>query len=365
MRNETWAAVLISRAGLRLIERLRAHKVFDLWIPDRLRNAVLPSMGSTHIYNGPLKDLVRDKFHAYDHWIFVVSVGAVVRLIAPVLRNKYSDPSVTVLDDAGHYAICLLSCHVRGGNQATYDVAKILQAIPVITTGSESLGVPALDMIGKEWEWSLDPSTTISVMSRMMLDNEPIGVIQESGPLHWNYRDYFVSRLYDSWTSVPKPVMDEMKGWIWITHRHVPPPDTTGNKPILIYHPKVLSVGIGFSRNTPPEDFEQLLVQTFTEHHLAVDSVAQLATIDIKQGDLALRTFATSHGWPVVYFSAKELNTIVLDQATHNPHVFHATGAMAVAEPAAILAAQGGNLIVRKVKSERVTMAVSLLSALG
>ncbi|WP_053957924.1 cobalt-precorrin 5A hydrolase [Sulfobacillus thermosulfidooxidans] len=365
MRKETWAAVLISRAGLRLIERLRPHKVFDLWVPDRLSDAVLRSIGPTYTYNGPLKDVVREKFHAYDHWIFVMSLGAVVRLIAPILRDKYSDPSVTVLDDAGQYAICLLSCHVRGGNQATYDVAKILQAIPVMTTGSESLGVPALDMIGKEWEWSLDSSAMIPVMSRMMLDNEPIGVIQESGPMHWNYRDYFASRIYHSWTAVPQSVMDEMKGWIWITHRQVSPPHATLNKPILIYHPKVLTVGIGFSRNTPLEDFEQLLVQIFREHHLAVDSVAQVATIDIKQGDLTFKIFATSHGWPIVYYSAAELNAIVFDQATHNPHVFRATGAMAVAEPAAILGAQGGNLIVRKVKSDRVTMAVGLVRAFG
>ena len=44
-----------------------------------------------------------------------MAVGAAVRLTAPLLGSKHTDPPVVVVDDAGHHAVVLLGAH-HGGN---------------------------------------------------------------------------------------------------------------------------------------------------------------------------------------------------------------------------------------------------------
>src|SRR3990167_4689324 len=56
-------------------------------------------------YEEPLKDLIAKIFDGYITLVFYVSLGAVVRLIAPVLKDKKTDPAVLVVDDAGKYVI--------------------------------------------------------------------------------------------------------------------------------------------------------------------------------------------------------------------------------------------------------------------
>ena len=82
--------------------------------------------------------LLADTFGAYDCHVFVISVGAVVRMVAPLLVNKKVDPAVLCVDDAARFSICVLSGHVGRGNQYTERTAAILGATPVVTTASDA-----------------------------------------------------------------------------------------------------------------------------------------------------------------------------------------------------------------------------------
>ena len=92
--------------------------------------------------NGPQKsglaELTRDVWDRYDGLIFVMATGIVVRMIAPLLKDKYHDPAVVVVDDARRYAVSLLSGHEGGANRLAWDVASALGSIPVITTATET-----------------------------------------------------------------------------------------------------------------------------------------------------------------------------------------------------------------------------------
>ena len=60
-------------------------------------------------YGGALRDEIGPLFAGFDQLVFFVSLGAVVRLVAPHLKNKDVDPGITVVDDAGQFAIPVLS----------------------------------------------------------------------------------------------------------------------------------------------------------------------------------------------------------------------------------------------------------------
>ena len=68
-----------------------------------------------------------------------MSIGIVVRIIAPLIRSKLEDPAIVVVDDRGKHVISLLSGHIGGANVLTLDIAEIIGANPVITTATDVL----------------------------------------------------------------------------------------------------------------------------------------------------------------------------------------------------------------------------------
>lgn len=87
---------------------------------------------------GSLRSLAGKLFGEFDGIIFCMACGIVVRMIAPYVNNKYTDPAVVTVDEAGRFAISLLSGHEGGANDLAIRVANILGAEPVVTTASES-----------------------------------------------------------------------------------------------------------------------------------------------------------------------------------------------------------------------------------
>ncbi|MCA1786534.1 MAG: hypothetical protein LC657_11205, partial [Desulfobacteraceae bacterium] len=89
--------------------------------PFPAAGAVEPKTGSmrknTSLYDNivtfhRLSEAVSEQFHAYDCHVFIFSTGIAVRILAPLLVSKLTDPAVVVLDDHGLHAISLLSGHI-------------------------------------------------------------------------------------------------------------------------------------------------------------------------------------------------------------------------------------------------------------
>ncbi len=71
--------------------------------------------------------------------IYAAPCGVVVRALAPLVKSKYGDPAVVVLDVGGRWAVSLLSGHEGGANDLAIRVANLTGAEPVITTTTEAL----------------------------------------------------------------------------------------------------------------------------------------------------------------------------------------------------------------------------------
>lgn len=85
----------------------------------------------------PFKNTVQKAFLEEDALIFICATGIVIRTLAPILKDKYRDPAVLVLDERGEFVIPLLSGHEGGANQLAAQLAKSIDAKLVITTANQ------------------------------------------------------------------------------------------------------------------------------------------------------------------------------------------------------------------------------------
>jgi cobalt-precorrin 5A hydrolase len=80
-----------------------------------------------------------DAFNTCQHWVLLMATGIAVRWLDGLPRDKRTDPAVVVLDEAGRFAVSLLSGHEGGANALAYRVARAVGAQPVVTTATEAL----------------------------------------------------------------------------------------------------------------------------------------------------------------------------------------------------------------------------------
>ena len=66
-----------------------------------------------------------DLFQSNDGLICLFSLGAVIRLIAPHIKDKKTDPAVIVIDDKAQFVISVLSGHLGGANELSNTIAAV------------------------------------------------------------------------------------------------------------------------------------------------------------------------------------------------------------------------------------------------
>src|SRR6478736_5692496 len=179
------AIYAITRHGIDIACRIsQALPDSDLLISEKLK-ARAPT--GAQLFPLPMGPLLEASFPRYDAHVFVISVGAVVRMIAPLLRNKKVDPAVVCVDDAARFSICVLSGHVGRGNVFTDRVASILGAQSVVTTASDAIGTLTVDILGRELGWTLDDlDRNVTRGCAAVVNAAPVLFVQETGePGFW------------------------------------------------------------------------------------------------------------------------------------------------------------------------------------
>jgi cobalt-precorrin 5A hydrolase len=192
-------------------------------------------------YDGALRDEIAPLFEGYDQIIFFVSLGAVVRLIAPHLRSKDEDPGIIVVDDAGQYVIPVLSGHVGGANEWSERVADLLGAAPVLTTASDVGRTIPVDILGRHLGWKVEaPKINITRVSAHVVNGEPIAFVQEAGSPDWWTRPTPLPENIHRFTHFDEVPLDRYAALLWVTHADVPEERWTALKErLVVYRPPV------------------------------------------------------------------------------------------------------------------------------
>jgi len=289
-------------------------------------------------------------FQARRPLVCVMALGIVVRILGTLALDKEDDPPVVVVDEAGQFAISVLGGHRGGANELARSVADALGATPVITTASDALGLPAVDLLGRRLGWTLESEQHLTAVSAAAVRGEPIAVYQDAGSPSWCAEFGGWPQHFHRVGAWPPP--RDCAAGIVISDRIVP----AAACPTVIYRPRTLVVGTGCKRGVPWEEIDALFTELCCRHHFSPRSLALVATVTLKAREPGLLEFAERRGVPMRIFRVGELAELI-HLPTPSVTVQEKIGIPGVAEPSAMLAAGTTTLLLPKTKGARTTMA--------
>jgi cobalt-precorrin 5A hydrolase/precorrin-3B C17-methyltransferase len=286
----------------------------------------------TRVYEGAgLRSALESAFAECDELVCFLATGATVRLLAPLLADKATDPGVVCVDEAQQHAVALLGGHGGGANALARAVAETLPGCtPVITTATDAAGIPGLDTLG----WPVRGA--VAAVTRAVLDGAPVAL---RAGARWPLPAFPPN------VSPTVGVAGESEYTLWVTDEVIPlgPGEA-------VLRPPSLSVGVGASRGVSGAEVLELVQEVLDDAGLSADSVAELATVDAKADERGLLSAARQLGVALRTYPAERLSGVAVPNPSQAPRT--AVGTPSVAEAAALVAAgEDAALVVPKSKS--------------
>ena len=324
--------IAFTRRGCQLGARLAEKLGGRLWATDRLAEELgLPPSGSLRAWTGA-------RFRDSEALVFISAAGIAVRAVAPFVKDKFSDPAVVSVDEAGRFAVALLSGHVGGANALACRVAACTGGQAVTSTATDINGLFAVDVWAKQQGLVICERAQAKAVSAALLEGQSVGLSSDY-PIHGKLPAGLVGPDAQIGIRIGPTMADN------------PFPQT------LHLVPKAVTLGIGCRRGTPQAKLEAALAEFLTRNSIPMDAVCGLASIDLKKDEPGLLALSAEHGWPIVFFSAREL---AQETGDFPPSAFveRTTGVDNVCQRAAQRA--GGTIIIPKTVCQGATFAAAL-----
>lgn len=303
---------------------------FTLTTTKRLADEVgLDSFDNLGVWTG-------ERFADSDALVFIGATGIAVRAIAPHVRDKFSDPAVVSVDEAGQFAVPMLSGHVGGANDLAREVAAAIGARAVVSTATDVNGLFAVDEWARKQGLALVERQIAKEVSACLLDGGTVG---------------FASDIAVE-GALPSGVEEgphELGIKVGLDTADCPFAHT------LHLVPRVVTVGVGCKRGTDAAALEAFVRGALANAHVSPAAVARVASIDVKRDEEAVLALARALGCEPVFYSAEQLAAVEGIFASSD-FVRAAVGVDNVCERAAV--AGGARLIGGKEAHEGMTVAL-------
>ncbi len=352
MKKIAVLAITPKGARLGLVLTRQYPEVMDLYVKGSLRESIEQKTFIRSFYEGDFSQQVKHLWFHYQGIIFIMATGIVVRTIAPFVKDKNQDPAVVVIDEQGRFVISLLSGHLGRANDLCKEVAAVLGATPVITTATDAASIEAIDVWATRYALFIEPLQHIKHFNMHLLHGYPcvlwhepyLNVAPSTNP------QIIIKKL-------PYVPQDQNHYHAVITPHQVVPglPE-----PVLYLRPKILSIGVGCKRGTSADQIIEVLLQVLKENNLSPRCVKHLASLNIKKDEPGLLEAAQKIGCPVHFVNREDVINITRERNFKvSPFVQEKVGVPGVAEQAALLTSEEGELICPKTIAKSVTIAVA------
>ena len=289
-----------------------------------------------------------------EHWeelecvVFIGALGICTRTIAPLLKDKYTDPAVVCVDSTGHWVIPVVSGHIGGANDYSKRIAAILGGEPVITTQSDNWGLWALDTLAKNYGWQTEVDhTRMNLFVYMFVEKKPTALlldIRDEGTDYLERTKPAHVKVFYHLEDIPQ---DEFDLIISVTYRAYSP--DVFSKPHLCFYAPVLHLGFGCRKQCNPDGIVGYIYQTMLDKGIHPLALSSISSIELKKGEPLCNEFLKQGDWYVKHiYSTEELSAIEVPNPSEK--AFVATGIYGVAEACALKSSQEGIMLIEKQK---------------
>jgi cobalt-precorrin 5A hydrolase len=343
MTPRRYAIVTLTRGALALGRRLSpCLPGCDLYLNRRFE---ADAAQNEHWIEPPLGELAAELFRRYDCLVWIMACGIVVRGIAPLLRDKASDPAVLVIDERGRFVVSLLSGHLGRANDDARRIATLLGAEPVITTATDVAGSLAVDTLAMRLDCAIDDLEAAKRVTAEIVDGGPVGLT-----VPWPLDTALPDNILPVWA---EDDLREYRGLIVVSET---PPERRHRDQVWLI-PRRIVAGVGCRRGKCAADIVAAIRSALDEAALDIRALCALASINLKADEAGLIDAAQSLGVPLRIVSRDDVER--LDAAYGaSEFVRSAIGVGGVCEPAALLCS-GGPLIAPKRGGNGVTVALA------
>ncbi|MBM7557121.1 cobalt-precorrin 5A hydrolase [Halanaerobacter jeridensis] len=334
------AVIALTSSGEELALKLEEKlSNVDLYIADKLN-----SSAEVNEFDSSLQELVAELFFQYDGLIFIMSLGIVVRVLAPYIEDKREDPAVVTIDETGANVISTLSGHLGGANQLTAKIAEQIKANPVITTATDCQDKLAFDLLAQQLNCEIIPFDNLKLANAALVNEQRVNIFSDLE------LDLDVAENVDLFS------LDELgsrEGFpVIISNQR-----SEISVPYIQLVPQNIVLGIGCRKGVSVKQVETAINLALQKLNLAKASIKNLATIDLKQDEAGLRETAKKLGVELEIIAREEIEEVDFDYTT-SEFVKEQIGVGGVCEPTALLSAEEGELLLDKTSKNGVTVAV-------
>ncbi len=321
------------------------------------RLAKADSLDLIPIYRDKDDDLgkwTEDAFNKRLPIIFIGACGIAVRSIAPFIKDKLTDSPVIVIDDKGEFVIPVLSGHIGGANELAENIAQAIGASAVITTSTDKNDRFAVDLFAKKNRLYIVNRDGIAKVSAKALRGETLKVAA--------YEEDYVKIQ-----SEPGNTKFEMVTYGMSDADISIGDDKYPKKTLVELRPKKVAIGIGCKRGKTFEELKTFVEEMCVKSQINISKdVFAIASIDIKKNEIGLMELAQFYNVAFMVFTSEELANAHMKYEVNDDCGFSEsefvkkiTGVSNVCERAAMCAAEGGKLLVKKTAHDGMTFSAA------
>ena len=268
-------------------------------------------------------------WNSYAGIVCVGATGLVMRLAAPLLRDKATDPALVSIDDTGRFAVSLASGHLGGANRLARRVARITGGQAVVSTATDSNHLLAFDEAAAREGVRILNTKAILACNKALLEGRAIDFCgpEDIWKKYWADLDFVHLCRHGE-----EPSADICVYWDAV------PPKGPGARTLCITS-KSHVLGAGCHSGLDPERFCRQALDFLAAHKLDASRIAAVASIESKAQEPAMQALVQTLGCPFMSFGSDELARVP-GTVTTSTTVHRYMGTSSVSEAAALAAAR-------------------------
>jgi cobalt-precorrin 5A hydrolase len=294
-----------------------------------------------------LVDFTSEIYSKVDAIVAIMATGIIIRSIAPLLDRKLIDPAVVGVDAQGKFVISLIAGQLSGANDLTHIIAQGINAVPVITTASDSMGKQSVDEIASNLHLKIQNTDSLAALNSAIINGDQVAIILVGdAKIPSNAIGMYEVQTAESGKEA-LDILSNFDAGIIITNQ--PLTITKFTKPFTILKTRTVAVGLEVSKEATIDSIIQAIDMALEEVHVPLSRVNTFATSEAQRNHQSMIDAIAKLGYSVEFLTEDKLLTVTYGELKPD-----------MSEGAALLmAGPNARLIINRTKLNGVTVAIA------